>query len=85
MTSYYVYYRVEAARAESLRPAVDALFAVVMNETGVRGRWMRRPDESGTYMEIYEDVRDEAAFEAVLERESARLALQRHTERFVRA
>jgi len=54
-----------------------------MKETGVRGRWMRRPDDSGTYMEIYEDVRDEAAFEAVLERESARLGLQRHTERFI--
>jgi hypothetical protein len=36
-------------------------------------------------MEIYEDVRDEAAFEAVLERESAGLGLQRHTERFVQA
>jgi hypothetical protein len=34
-------------------------------------------------MEVYEDVRDEAAFEALLEREAAGLALERHVERFV--
>lgn len=85
MTSYYVYYRLDAARVEALRASVQALFTAVEKATGARGRWMRRPDGSGTYMEIYEDVRDEAAFEAVLERESAGLGLQRHTERFVQA
>jgi hypothetical protein len=34
-------------------------------------------------MEVYEDVRDAAAFEALLERESAALGLERHIERFV--
>jgi hypothetical protein len=36
-------------------------------------------------MEIYEDVKDEAAFEAVLDREGAKLGIKRHVERFVNA
>jgi hypothetical protein len=43
---------------------------------------MRRRDDPSTYMEVYEDVRDEAAFEAVLKQESAGLGLQRKTELF---
>jgi hypothetical protein len=34
---------------------------------------------------VYEGVKDAAAFEAVLEREGAKLGLQRRTERFVSA
>jgi hypothetical protein len=53
------------------------------SECGVRGRWLRRRDDPSTYMEVYEGVRDEAAFEALLEREGARLGVQRKVERFV--
>jgi hypothetical protein len=44
---------------------------------------MRRRDAPTTYMEVYEDVRDERAFETLLERETAKLGLERHVERFV--
>ena len=83
MTSYYVYYRVEPGQVASLQEEVRLLFRSVEAATGVRGRWMRRRDEPTTYMEIYEDVRDEQAFEALLEREAAKLGLERHVERFV--
>jgi IMP cyclohydrolase len=83
VTSYYVYYRVEASRLPGLRAEVERLFAAVERATGVRGRWMRRRDEPGTYMEVYEDVGDDAAFEALLGREAAGLGLERHVERFV--
>jgi len=83
MTSYYVYYRVEASRLPGLRSDIERLFAVLERATGVRGRWMRRRDEPGTYMEVYEDVREDAAFEALLGREAAGLGLERHVERFV--
>jgi IMP cyclohydrolase len=83
VTSYYVYYRVETGRVASLQEEVRLLFRSVEAGTGVRGRWMRRRDEPTTYMEVYEDVRDEQAFEALLEREAAKLGLQRHVERFV--
>lgn len=83
MTSYYVYYRIEPARAGELRREVERIFAAVEQATGVRGRWMRRRDEPLTYMEVYEDVPDAAAFESLLEREAASLGLQRHVERFI--
>lgn len=83
MTSYYIYYRVAAHRLPALREDVERLFVAVERATGVRGRWMRRRDEPGTYMEVFENVPDEAAFEALLAREAAGLALERHVERFV--
>ncbi len=83
MTNYYVYYRVEPARRDGLRAEIEALFEVLERETGVRGRWMRRRDDAGTYMEVYEGVRDPQAFEALLERKTAGLGLERRMERFV--
>jgi hypothetical protein len=83
VTNYYVYYRIDAGRLDVLRLSVQDLLRVMERETGVRGRWMRRRDEPSTYMEVYEGVKDEAAFEAALERESAKLGLERKIERFV--
>ena len=68
-----------------MRAAVERLFAAVERESGVRGRWMHRRDDPTTYMEVYEDVKEEARFEAVLEREGAKLGLPRRLERFVSA
>jgi IMP cyclohydrolase len=83
VTNYYVYYRVDAARIGSLRIEIEDLFGKVQSASGVVGRWMRRRDEPTTFMEVYEQVEDESAFEAVLEREAAKLGLERRTERFV--
>jgi hypothetical protein len=68
-----------------VRAGVERLFAVVERECGVRGHWMHRRDDPATYMEVYEDVKDTAKFEDVLQRESAGLGLQRRTELFVSA
>jgi ribosomal protein L20A (L18A) len=62
---------------------VTNLFSLVEKQFGVRGRWMRRRDDPSTYMEVYEGVKDEAAFEALIEREGAKLGLSRKLERFV--
>ena len=83
MTNYYVYYRVNAQKVEALRLSVLELFKTIERKTGISGRWMHRREDPLTYMEVYEGVKDEAAFEALLERESARLGLERKTERFV--
>lgn len=83
MTNYYVYYRVDAARLATLRIEIENLFDKIQKQFAIRGRWMRRSDGSATYMEIYEGVKDESAFEAVLERETAKLGLERKTERFI--
>lgn len=73
----------DVARVEELRDRVQALFDLVERQCGVRGRWMRRRDDPSTYMEVYEGVSDEAAFEALLEREGAKLGVPRRLERFV--
>jgi hypothetical protein len=68
-----------------VRTGVERLFAALERECGVRGRWMHRRDDPTTYMEVYEGVKDEAKFEALLEREGAKLGLPRRLERFVSA
>lgn len=78
-----MYYRVDAERLPALRREIERLFATIEAATGVRGRWMRRRDEPRTYMEVYENVGDDASFEALLERETAGLGLERHVERFI--
>jgi Domain of unknown function (DUF4936) len=76
---------VDLARLAELRALVERQFALIERECGVRGRWMHRRDDPATYMEVYEGVKDEAAFERVLEREGAKLGVQRRLERFVPA
>ena len=75
----------DLARLAEVRAGVGRLFAAIERECGVRGRWMHRRDDPTTYMEVYEDVKDEARFETVLEREGAKLGLPRRTERFIPA
>jgi hypothetical protein len=83
MNHYYVYYKVAPERVEELRNRVRVLFDSIQKQCGVRGRWMRRRDDPSTYMEVYEDVPDPAAFEAALAREAAELGVERKLERFV--
>ena len=81
--NYYVYYRIAPEREAELRVGVHSLFDLIEERCGVRGRWMRRRDDPSTYMEVYEGVADAPAFEALLEREGAKLGLQRRIERFL--
>jgi hypothetical protein len=82
VTNFYIYYRVDESRRESLRASIARLLDVIERETGVRGRWMRRRDDPSTYMEVYEGISDDKAFEALLLREAAGLGLERRVERF---
>jgi hypothetical protein len=80
--NYYVYYKVDPADVAALRRSVERLFGRIEKEFGVRGRWMRRRDDPSTYMEVYEGVNDEQAFEALLAREAPALGPARRVERF---
>jgi hypothetical protein len=81
--NYYVYYKIAPEQVSALRPGVEALFKKIKDQFGVQGRWMHRRDDPTTYMEVYEGVKDERGFEALLEREGAKLGVQRKLERFV--
>jgi hypothetical protein len=83
--NYYVYYKIDLQRLAALRTLVHELFTKVEKQTGVRGRWLRRRDDPATYMEIYEGVKDAAAFEALLESEGAKLGCARKLECFIAA
>ncbi len=63
---YFVYYRIPAENAGPMHAKTLAMFRDVERDTGVAGRLMRRRDDSGTWMEIYEGVADPAAFEVAL-------------------
>ena len=69
--NYYVYYKVAAGATGGSAGPGGAPFSSVEKQAGVRGRWMRRRDDPSTYMEVYEGVKDEAGFEALLKREGA--------------
>ena len=77
MTNYYVYYKVDLAQREALARVVAELFDAVKRETGLQGTWLHRRDEPSTYMEVFEGVRDDAAFEALLAGECDRLGFAR--------
>jgi hypothetical protein len=83
--NYYVYYKISPDQVKELAPKVAKLFDEVKKQTGVRGRWLRRRDDPSTYMEVFEGVKDETKFEALLEREGAALGVQRKVERFIPA
>ena len=72
----------DPAKLADLRSGVERLFTAVERECGVRGRWMHRRDDATTYMEVYEGVKNDAAFQAVLEREGAKLGVPRKLEVF---
>ena len=81
--NYYVYYKLSAEQVTAARSLVNGLFEQIEKQFAVQGRWMRRRDDPTTYMEVYEGVADEAAFEALLEREGAKLGVPRKLERFI--
>jgi len=83
--NYYVYYKVAPTQLDELRPRVQDLFRQAKLHFGVTGRWMRRRDDGATFMEVYEEVQDEAGFESLLEREGAAFGVARKVERFISA
>jgi hypothetical protein len=88
--AYYIYYRVNPDSAEACASKVRALFTAVEQATGVQGRLLRKREEPMLWMEVYENVEDEARFEWELAEAVDRLKMQnclrentsRHTECF---
>ncbi len=61
--SYYIYYRVDATKAEPCAAAVEKLLAAMRERTGIQGRVLKKRNEPLLWMEIYAPVADEASFE----------------------
>lgn len=61
--SYYIYYRVEPDKAEDCEQKIKALLRAVKRATGIAGRLLKKRGEPLLWMEVYENVGDEAKFE----------------------
>jgi hypothetical protein len=88
---YFIYYRVRPQAIEPATAAVATLQARLAAACGIAGRCLRRADDAGSLMEIYEGVADPAAFERSLDalvRDSGVMEWlvageQRHMEKFI--
>jgi len=61
--SYYIYYRVDAGKIAACTTAVQKLLAALQAQTGIQGRVLTKRNEPLLWMEIYEQIADEAKFE----------------------
>jgi hypothetical protein len=73
--SYFIYYRVSADRAKACEARVLDLFSTLKQATNVSGRLLRKRREPLLWMEVYENVRDDAKFELELEQAATQLKL----------
>lgn len=89
---YFIYYRVrEDLDVDDAHAGICAMQCALNARTGVEGKLLIRLNEPSTWMEIYADVDDPAAFEAALAEAVAAAGIEdyieegsaRHVERFV--
>ena len=73
--SYYIYYRVAADQAQGCESRVLELFSAIKQATNISGRLLRKRSEPLLWMEVYENVRDDAKFELELKQASAQLKI----------
>jgi len=82
-THYYIWFRV-AGDLEQARRAVAALETDLNVRLGIGGRLLKGRHDPRTWMEIYENVTDAAAFERELDAAVARHGVARFAENGVR-
>ena len=73
--SYYIYYKVAPQHAEACELRVLELFSVVKQSTTVAGRLLKKRSEPLLWMEVYDNVRDDAKFELELEQAATQMKL----------
>jgi hypothetical protein len=64
--SYYIYYRVDPSRAAAAQERISRLLDAVKTRAGIAGRLKKKYGEPNLWMEVYENVADEARFECKL-------------------
>lgn len=66
MFHYYIYYRVSEKDAAEAGLLIRAMQARLACRSGVTGRLLKKRDDPGLWMEIYEGVSDSDGFERLL-------------------
>ncbi|HZN23517.1 MAG TPA: DUF4936 family protein [Burkholderiales bacterium] len=72
---YFIYYRVAPERVQSCEVRVLQLFSMLKETTTIAGRLLKKRSEPLLWMEVYENVRDDAKFELELERAAVQLQI----------
>ena len=67
MNHYYIYYRVSEKDALEAETLVRSMMARLGCRSGITGRLLKKRDEPGLWMEIYENVNDPQRFERLLD------------------
>lgn len=73
--SYYIYYRVAPPHAVNCELRVLELFSALKQSTTIAGRLLKKRSEPLLWMEVYENVRDDAKFELELQQATTQLKL----------
>ena len=87
--NYYIYYRVSEKDADEAETLVRSMQARLACRSGVAGRLLKKRDEPGLWMEVYEDVSELQRFERLLDQAVDEFDLAmfvdgvRHTECFI--
>ena len=66
MSDCYVYYRIDAAREDEAKRALDAVQAALRMATGVTGRVFCKTHEPLLWMEVYNDIGEAHAADALV-------------------
>ena len=74
--SYYIYYRIEPAKAAACEARTRELLGSVREATGIAGRLLKKRGEPNLWMEVYEGIADDAKFEWELADAAGRLEVQ---------
>lgn len=89
LNHYYIYYRVSEKSANEAETLVRSMQARLACRSGIAGRLLKKRDEAGLWMEVYEDVTEPARFEHLLQQAVDEFDLGmfidgiRHTECFL--
>jgi hypothetical protein len=78
--SFYIYYRVDPAKAGTCEPRVRELLDQVRNATGISGRLMVKQGEANLWMEVYENVGDDTKFAWEVASAAGKLKIQEYLQ-----
>ena len=66
MHHYYIYYRVAAKDTTEAELLIRSMQARLACRSGISGRLLKKRDEPGLWMEVYEDIAEPQGFERLL-------------------
>ena len=78
--SYYIYYRVAPQHSKECEARVLDLFSSLKQSTAVAGRLLKKRSEPLLWMEVYDNVKDDAKFELELEQAATQLDLAQYLQ-----